>query len=306
VAEDKGHSLERWFAKWKGTINRSVLIVGLLLCILAIWHIDSVTLRAAKKIGVAGWSLLVLLLMLAWVASVAAWRLFVKAVSNRAPDWRSAFRQSGLLLTGKYLPGGVFGFVARLYDDDQGSRRQLVIAGLLEQFVGLGMTIAFGGLLYFAAIHRNAYALTLAMLLPCCALFCVWCTGKAVGRLSWLQGKFPDFPSLNIATFLGAAYLTMLVQGTWAAIAFVLAQALFGMDLGPAMGMAGAFGLSVGAGMMVFIAPGGIGVREGAMVALTTNWLGTDSALLLAAILRIANVGMDLCAGLIALACRKT
>lgn len=303
--EDKGHPSQGWFSKRKGTINRSVLIVGLSLCIVAVWRIDPATLRAVKSIGITGWSLLALLLMLAWAASVAAWRQFVHAVSGSAPDWRSAFRQSGLLLTGKYLPGGVFGFVARLYDDDHGSRHQLMIAGLLEQIVSLGMTIAFGGLLYFAAIDRSAHALILALLLPFLALIGVLCVGKAAGRVTKLQEKFSGFPPLDVARFLGAAYLALLVQGTWAAIVFVLAWALFGIDPGFAMGVAGAFGLSVGAGIVIFIAPGGIGVREGAMMALASSWLGADSALLLAAILRIANVGMDLCAGLVALACRK-
>lgn len=305
VAEDKGHPLQSWFAKWKGTINRSVFIVGLLLCILAVWRIDPATLRAAKSIGVAGWSLLAVLLMLAWVASVAAWRQFVQAVSGRVPDWRSAFRQNGLLLIGKYLPGGVFGFLARLYDDDEVPRSQAALAGGIEQFVGLSLAIGFGGILYLSAMTEFYLLLATTLLLPLVALVSVLLVGKAVAHSPWLHKRIPDFPALNVVRLLTAAYLLLLVQILWAGIASELVQALFGIGINKSVGIAGSFGLSVAAGMLVFVMPGGIIVREGTMIALMSPWLGAESALLLAAILRLANFGLDIIAGVVGFFCRR-
>lgn len=304
--EDKGHPSQGWFAKWKGTINRSVLIVGLLLCILAVWRIDPATLRAAKSIGVAGWSLLALLLMLAWAASVAAWRQFVQAVSGSAPDWRSAFRQNGLLLIGKYLPGGVFGFLARLYDDDEIPRSQAALAGGIEQFVGLSLAIGFGGLLYLSAITEFHLLLATILLLPLVALVSVLLVGKAIRYSPRLHKCISDSPALSVERFLVAAYLLLLVHFLWAGVVSELVQALFGIGINKSLGIAGSFGLSVAAGMLVFVMPGGIIVREGAMIALMSPWLGAESALLLAAILRLANFVLDIVSGAIGFLCRRS
>src|SRR5690606_16560486 len=97
-----------------------------------------------------------------------------------------------------------------------------------------------------------------------------------------------------------AATLQFILQTVWVTTIIVVAGQLFDLDFHAALGMAGAFLLAVAAGMLVVIAPGGIGVREAALVGLTSAWLDTVQAVFLSALLRILSTMLDLLAGIAA------
>jgi hypothetical protein len=62
------------------------------------------------------------------------------------------------------------------------------------------------------------------------------------------------------------------------------------------------YALAILGGMLTVILPGGIGAREGAFVLMAQPWLTIDTALAVAAVLRLLNVAADLAVGLVGLA----
>jgi uncharacterized membrane protein YbhN (UPF0104 family) len=243
--------------------------------------------------------------LVVWVTSVAAWRNYLYSFTGAMPAWREAFRQIGLLLVGKYIPGGIFGFVARIYDEASAQRGPLLAAGVVEQLVGAAMATMLGALCYLAGWYRQPAWLLLIVLLPPLAVVGTQLFAMVLRHSSRLHRRIPVFPPWSRPQLLVAALLSLLQQISWALAVGLLAMHLFGLDLLSAIGVAGAFGLAVGAGVLVVVSPGGIGVREGAMTALAATWMGFDSALLLAALLRVVGVGLDLLAGSLVLVVGK-
>lgn len=71
----------------------------------------------------------------------------------------------------------------------------------------------------------------------------------------------------------------------------------FQLDLRTTLALAGAYGLSVVAGMIIVFVPGGIVVREGVFLLLCKDWLDPAQAIALAASLRLIFTVLDLGAG---------
>lgn len=287
--------------------NLSTLLLwaGLVLCGYAIWRLGGASLAAICRLPPEIMAALVVMVSGVWMASVVAWRKYLQAYTGNLVTWRESFRQIGLLLVGKYIPGGVFGFVARLYDDDGAPRARLLAAGLVEQFVGAAMAVLLGAICYAAAWYRQPAFLVLIVLLPLLAVLGVDWLGVILRYGARLQRRIPVLPPHSRPQLLIAALLSLLQQVCWSLAVGLLVISLFGLDALAAVGVAGSFGLAVGAGVLVVISPGGIGVREGAMTALSGVWLGFESALLLAALLRLVSVGLDLLAGVLVLVLGK-
>lgn len=286
-------------------LSTLLLWVGLVLCGYAIWRLGGASLAAIGRLPPEIMVALVVMVSGVWMASVAAWRKYLQAYTGNLVAWRESFRQIGLLLVGKYIPGGVFGFVARLYDDDGAPRARLLAAGLVEQLVGAAISVLLGALCYAAAWYRQPALLVLIVLLPLLVVLGVDWLGVILRYGARLQRRIPVLPPHSRPQLLIAALLSLLQQVCWALAVGLLVISLFGLDALAAMGVAGSFGLAVGVGVLVVISPGGIGVREGAMTALSGAWLGFESALLLAALLRLISVGLDLLAGVLVLVLRK-
>lgn len=281
----------------KAWFKRIVLWVGLLLCLYALWRAHALVGDAAQGISLAGWTLVGALLVLAWGLAIVAWRQYLLAYTEEDPGWTTSMRQVGLLLVGKYLPGGVFGFLARLYDSPSELRTRLVWAGLAEQVVSVGMLVTVGGVLYLAAIRSEATWLCMAIAIPVLGAAGVRLMHRSASSVRLLRERFgasqsPAWPDLLLAN---TSQLVQLL--TWAGLVVLLANELYDLDVFAASGLAGAFMLAVAAGMLVIFVPGGIGVREGVLIGLTSPWLDMGQAIFLAALLRIISSVLDVLAG---------
>ena len=252
--------------------KHAVLWLGLLLCGYALWRTRELAAEAFSRIHVSGWAWAALLLLLGWGLAVASWRLYLLAYTGQLPGWGTAVRQLGLLLVGKYVPGGVFGFLARMYDQANAPRRQLFWAGLSEQAVGVAMPLAVGGVLYLAASHHNVAWLALILPLPLLATAGIWLLHHLATHLPWLRrhvlASFPPWRRLLPATSIQVTQML-----AWTALVAMLSRQLHGLDGLASLGVAGAFLLAVAAGMIVMVVPGGIGVREAALIGLSSHWL---------------------------------
>lgn len=279
---------------WLRRLPALLFWLGVVFCLGVAWKLGPDALTALARFRVHEWAGLFVWMLAQLTLSASAWRCYVAAYGGAWIRWPTAFRHLGLLLVGKYIPGGVFGFVARLYAADPGLRSRQLAAGVSEQLIGAGIATGLGGLCYLAAWTRNAAWLAAIVLLPWLALGAI----KLVfGVLARMHSKWGLPASTNDRALLLAAASSLVQQMLWGVVVGWLAWAAFGASGYAALGAAGAYGIAVGAGILVLISPGGIGVREGAMTAFAGIWLGVDQALVLAAMLRLLSVGMDLIAG---------
>lgn len=294
------HSVRRW-------LIHAVLWSGLILCVYAVWSARGVVATGSFRLELRDGVLIVILLYLSWVASVASWRQFVCAYTSALPSWPAAFRQSGMIFIGKYVPGGIFGFMARLYDDGNANKARLLAAGLAEQVVGFAMVVSFGALLYVSAFYGQGLLMVLAIALPFLALISAEVIQYGVSRVPIIFRRMAgaDLRAPDRQRLFGAATLSLLQQFVGAFLVALIAARVCNLDATEAMGVAGAFGLAVGAGMLVVVAPGGIGVREGVVIALVAPWIDTMQAVFLAAMLRLLSTAFDLSAGGIAVLLKK-
>lgn len=274
-----------------------MLWLGLFLCLYALWHSRVLLGEAVSQISATGCVTVVIMLIAGLSLAMMAWRQYLIAYARRDPGWRVAMRQLGLLLVGKYVPGGVFGFMARLYDQPGIPRLPLFWAGLVEQVVGVAMSAALGGILFLAAVRTDMAWLGLVLPLPWLAVAGVWMLHRFAAGLPWLRRHASDSTQPVWPELLSSITMQLAQLVAWAVLVAVLASELFGMDGYAAMGLAGAFLVAVTVGMLAIFAPGGIGVREAALVVLASLWLDTQQAVVLSAILRLLSSVMDACAG---------
>lgn len=300
----RNENTPRWYALLRAWLLRLLLWSGLLLCAVV------VSIQAPRA-GMQWPDALKLMLrslpliLVAWLFAVAAWREVVHAIVGVRMSWGRAIHQQGLLLIGKYVPGGVFGFLARVYDvepAESGSR--YFAAGLVEQFLAILLMSVTGLVLLGVSVFANAWLLVVIPFLPVLGAWGFWFVRRSARWLpdwrvlkplsSLVTTRFP-FKSMVLAcSFMVAGALA------WSTIACLLAMD-FGIGLRAGVGVAGSFAVGVVAGMLVVIAPGGIGAREATFVALAAPWMGAADAVLLAVYLRLLSSGLDGIAGLAAL-----
>lgn len=295
-----GNQQPRRGLRW---VLAALLWAGLLLCALVVWRLlpDMQSLRVKLTPG-----LLVLCLsclVLSWLCNAAAWRLVVAAIADVRLSWRSAIRQLGQLSVGKYIPGGVFGLLARVYDvEGEVSRMRLAAAGAYEQILIVCIATAAGAVLYACAFAQYVWLLLALLLVPALAVLATRMSLRLLRYvpIAGLRTAVEIVASSRPATsrlLVGASFIFLALLA-WMAMTCLLCVQLFGLGVFPALGLAGSYGLALVAGMLVVVAPGGIGVREAAIVSLSSPWLGVPEAVVLAAMLRLFAVVMDLLAGI--------
>ncbi|AKC87309.1 hypothetical protein [Pseudoxanthomonas suwonensis] len=287
-------------------LQYAALWIGLGLCLFAVWKLAP---NLPQQVGFpsAGSAAAILTLLLtAWLCGVAAWRQLFHAFMGGMLGWRLALRQSGLLLVGKYIPGGIFGLLARASDSRNGeSRTQLLGIGIYEQIGTITVVFATGLALMAAALLHPIW-LGLVPAAP-------WAGLSAILSIHWLLKKLPlrgvlraaiDVKALtpSLRPLLASLYITLASALAWSGVVAWLASDIFMLPKMEAIGLAGAFGVAVTAGVLAFFAPGGIGIREFSMFGLASLWLPAPQAMALTAILRLLAALLDLMAGLTAAA----
>lgn len=282
---------------WGKLVPVFVFLLGVVFCIGVVRKFGDGVVASAARLEYSEWMLLASWMVAQLLLSASAWRKYLTAFSADEISWIPAFRQLGLLLIGKYVPGGVFGFLARLHAGQPQTRGRQFAAGLAEQMIGAGMSMALGAICFVAAKLQHMSWLLLAPLLPFMAVSVV----RVISRMGASFQKLRLLSEFHSGTLVHAATLSMLQHAVWAFLVGWMAWRLFGLPVDALLGVAGTFGIAVAAGIALLIAPGGIGVREGVMVGLCHPWLGVANALLLASIMRLLSVGLDLSAGAIAL-----
>ncbi|HMN14047.1 MAG TPA: hypothetical protein PKD55_17160 [Bellilinea sp.] len=293
-------------ARTTAILKSSILWIGLSLCGFAIWKHRWLAATALNQASLAAWGGIAMLMLTCWLLSVASWREYLRAYTGTRPSISLAIRQTGLLLIGKYIPGGIFGFLARFYDGTITPSSRLLWAGIIEQTAGIGMTLLLGILLYLCTTQKQLWLLFLTPTLPLIVTLSARCIHSISIPFRRLNAGSPSrnkphWPSLTKASVIQLSQLL-----AWTLLTGLVSAQLPQLTLHEQMGLSGAFLISVSVGMLAFFVPGGIGVREATFIALAAPWASSNQAILLAAEMRIITTMIDATAGAASLATRST
>lgn len=268
---------------------RAVFLAVVLGC--AAWSLDGrwgEVGDALREVHPGGLVAAVVLTMLGLLATSLVWRLVLAAFGHAVParEARSVFFVSQL---GKYVPGAVWaiGVQARMARRHDVPVRVTVTTALI--FTGVHVLTAglVGSVLVVAGALRAPGPGWLWALgaVGCLVGLVPAVTGAVVRRAAGtpLVARWPDV--------LGVA---ALMAGAWTAYALALLLVVPDPSVEVLGALAGAFAIGYTAGVVVVLAPAGLGAREATFVALLSPVTGLPVATAVALLARVVHTVADL------------
>jgi uncharacterized membrane protein YbhN (UPF0104 family) len=233
--------------------------------------------------------------------SAEIWRRVARALTGVWSGFGEAYLQVAAIVVGKYVPGKIWGFVARA---GQMHRQQVpvhksVLTGIVEQvliLVGAAIVAIGAGIAAFPEHTRTIGIAGLALLVGA-----VIVTANVPAMTRWLMRKrgYVDvaitgekFDWAGVLRFaVGYAVLWLISGVIFAIIYFALFDVAVSIERIAALILANTTGIVVG--FFAFFAPGGLGVREAATTAVLAPFLPLREALLAAIVFRAWLVLFD-------------
>lgn len=221
-----------------------------------------------------------------------AWRQVLAGLGSPLPV-RVAGRIMFVGQLGKYIPGAIWAYAAMMdLGRDHGSppRRTFACISLaLVINLGVGIAIAAATLATQEAVRQSWYLLLLLPVIAVCMHPKVLTWGLNVAlRLARRETLDTVLPGRRVLAALAWTVLGWLVYGlhTWMLAGrwdlYVVAT--------------GAYAFAWSTGLLAFLVPAGVGVREGALVLVLHPIIGTGAALAVAVVSRLAFTLADVTA----------
>jgi uncharacterized membrane protein YbhN (UPF0104 family) len=247
-----------------------------------------------------------LLASILWLASyiglVILWATSLPWWGTPRLRWRAALRVFFLANLARYIPGAVWQFAGLAALALEQGISPLAAAGavLVQQLVllatGLGFVVVFApslahpyvplspfGTAVLAAVALGALVFGVPALLPRLKRFLERVTGRPMPLPHTSHGRFGAYVAATAVGWIGYGFSFALFS-----------QALLGPGAPGAVSAASAFVASYVAGIIAVFAPGGLVVREAALVAALAPQIGSGDALLLAVGSRIWLTGLEI------------
>ncbi|GAA4487441.1 lysylphosphatidylglycerol synthase transmembrane domain-containing protein [Rhodococcus olei] len=251
------------------------------------------------------WALLAsaLFVFLGMGAAVRAWQHALGALEQPIPAFDAA-RCYLVGQLGKYLPGSVWAFVLQT----ELVRRAGVsrAAGFITVLVTVGLSTTSAlvvGLLGLPALFQvsTAAAIAVIVLVPI-ALLCAYppVLTRLVNLALRILRREPLHRPLTmhkIALALGWCAVSWVLYGVHL---WLLASSVAGFEFGGLIECVGAIALGMCAGVLVFVVPSGLGVREAVVVAALSPFMDPGVALGLALASRLVFTLCEVFAGVVA------
>jgi len=255
--------------------------------------------EASTRIEVGYIILSVLILITAILLGGYNWYFLIKAFGQKMTYWQGV-RVMATANFGKYVPGKVWAFggrviLARKYGVDQiVSTTALMIETICYISVAVVIfifSLAFDG---YVSIPGNVYfiilviPITIFVLHPRILTFVLKLMAKIVKK------KIVP-PELKISKLV-QIYLLHLFSWTIHSVGFFfLSRAIYPVSFNDIFGIAGSFSISWALSFMVFLIPGGFGIREGLLVFFLKSFMPLPFATLMAFIGRLWTSFGEIC-----------
>ncbi len=246
-----------------------------------------------------------------WLLTSALWKQIVAEVSGSSISLKESFFQLCLVSIGKYLPGKVWGMVARASHMKRRhgiTQEQVITATYYEQFFlfcsaallvaallvgiyGTAWAWAWVGLATAGAVIGQRYNKTVVVLI---SRLYVWAGRKGkqdvvIGRLAPRTYYFLLLSYVAVWAILGLVF---------SCVYFTFFSAPVTYSAIPSMMIANTVGIT--AGFLAIFAPGGIGVREAVSSGLLASQIPLADAILLSLLFRLWLIVTEISLGLVA------
>lgn len=216
------------------------------------------------------WFALVLSMLLLWagalLSSISWWNALRK--HHIFIDWRNAVISHGSSIFAKYIPGKIWVILGRAYYISTGgfSLKVTSLASVQEQliYVFVGLLISVVPMIFFDGL--NEYVIWVLVILVGFSLFIFtdWFHKLVVFLVRKIFKKDIDLPVLGLRENASIMLFCLIYWIFWLFAFYFFVFSIIGQ---PPLAVMFAFPLSVTLGLLAFIVPGGLGVREGIMSA---------------------------------------
>jgi len=216
-------------------------------------------------------------IFLTYIIQIESWRRMLRGWDQRL-SYPNAARAWTLANLGRYIPGKVWSVAGLVVLAEQaGVRRSAAaVSAFAMQAVVLGTGVV---LVAIATPHAASPVLLGAAVLASLALIGVLAWRRTAEWLGTLADSKTPLPPLPLSAILLSSGLMLLSWATFGVSFWMLIRGLIstaGVPLAAAMGM---FALGYVMGLVALIAPGGLGVRDLALVGFLTPLVGSGGAL---------------------------
>ena len=208
-------------------------------------------------------------LFMGFILETLTWKRLLKE-SGYAIDIYESLASTGLSILGKYIPGKVWTIIGKagyLVDKKNFPKDAITSLTFNHQILALWFGVLFG-IIGLANFHVS-YDLVLMMLgsfvLLSLLLFLELPFTILKAAIRKLFKKDIDISSLTLATILRCSPYVFLNWAFWCGGFALFVAALTGYPVDLLMGLG--FALAATIGILALFAPGGIGIREGVLVA---------------------------------------
>ncbi len=237
-----------------------------------------------------GWLVLSALAFLAFYAAQAfAWWLLLRGFDLHSPLALATATWAKSILV-RYLPGSVFMFVSRAWMcHAQGLSVERVSAAMIyEQALGVCSALVALAVLFPFWEYRPALTAIALVLIP---VLVGLLHPRVFGPLAgWLLGALHRPPLGVVLPFTRVLGLLAFFSATWLLSgvgAWSLGRAIVSLRADALPLVVAAYALAYVVGMVAFVFPSGIGVREGVLTASLARWLPSGVGLTWALFLRL-------------------
>lgn len=278
----------------------ATIVATLVILVLGVWTVtrqwEAIS-AAAAEIGLSRALGAVVLSGIGIIATGECWRRWLDAL---APGIRilTAHRLFYATQVGKYLPGGVWPVLGQVSLANRLGIPRPAVLGATALFLTTHVVTGaiMGGLVLAGSGSRWSSMLVLALVGT--VALSPPLTRRAAAVVARFSSGPSEVPELRLRPTLAASSIMLLAWVLYGGAVLVLLEPLGG-ETHEIFTVIGAAAISWLTGFMAFLAPAGIGAREGAFVALLAPLVGVPSALTVALLSRVATTMCDIALGLL-------
>jgi uncharacterized membrane protein YbhN (UPF0104 family) len=226
-------------------------------------------------------------------------------LSVNTGEWRPSFSSMFTIFTvsqlGKYIPGSIWHFAARInaYKDNALSNKKTAQAMIIENLWLVTGAAAFG----VVFLSLNHTVMDGATLLPVEFPEWLWSLLPYLVLIFWIAGLFlldKRYPTSSKGITISRVLLLLLIQsGIWLSLGISYYLLFLNAGTNDLFLILGGYALSWIAGYLVIFAPGGIGVRETVQVFLFSTISTPQQVVIISLMHRMVYTIVEVLLGLV-------
>lgn len=209
-----------------------------------------------------------LFLFVGFISQAFCWKKILET-SEYHVSFRECLAGHGLSVFGKYIPGKVWTIIGRaayVSGKDHLPLGTLSALSLNEQFISIWVGLIFGiaGIFILHGFHLWGWVSLLLWVGLTIIIFGTPLYNAVEYFIKSLLKKNIKFPIITMKSVLSIIPWSIIIWASWSIGFYLLVKSLITSDIPWSIALG--FPLAAILGLMAFIIPGGIGVREGIMI----------------------------------------